>query len=328
MTELLYMTGALLLGFIGLIWSADRFVDGSAAIARNLGVSPLIVGLTIVSLGTSAPEILVSVNAAFSGAGELAIGNALGSNLANVGLVLGVTALFGTLPVQKNVLLHELPILLGVTIVAGWFLSDGRLGRTESAILLGLLLPILWYLVWVKRKTQAPEALLAGNELPQLSQRAALLRFIVGLAVLVLSARILVWGATALAGYAGVSPLVIGLTVVAVGTSLPELAASVMSAMRGHHDIALGNVIGSNIFNLLAVMSIPSLIHPLNLDANVFYRDYLAMAGITLLLALTLLMSLRRVQAGHTPGINRWHGGLFLLCYTFYYYYLFTNPTT
>lgn len=328
MTELLYMSGALLLGFIGLLWSADRFVDGSAAIARNLGVSPLIIGLTVVSLGTSAPEILISLDAALSGAGELAIGNAVGSNLANVGLVLGVTALFGTLPVQKPLLLHEVPILLGVTVIAGWFISDARLGRMEGAILLGLLVPVLWYLVWVKRKTRSPDVIPAGNDLPQLSQRAALMRFILGLAILILSARILVWGATSLAEYAGVSPLVIGLTVIAVGTSLPELAASVMSAVRGHHDIALGNIIGSNIFNLLAVMSIPSLIHPLNLDANVFYRDYLAMAGITLLLALLLLTTLRNSGTGRISGINRWHGGLFLLCYTFYYYYLFTNPTT
>lgn len=325
MTELFYMAGALVLGFIGLLWSADRFVDGSAAMARNLGVSPLIIGLTIVSFGTSAPEILVSINAALSGAGELAIGNALGSNLANVGLVLGVTALFGTLPVQKPILVHEVPILLGVTIIAGWFLSDATLSRAEGAILMGLLLPVLVYLVWIKRRTQPPEIIATDDELPHLSQQAAFQRFILGLVLLVLSARILVWGATALAEYIGVSPLIIGLTVIAVGTSLPELAASIMSAVRGHHDIALGNIIGSNIFNLLAVMSIPALMRPLNLDTDVFSRDYLAMAGITLLLALFLLLSLSKRKAGHMPGIKRWHGGLFLLCYTFYYYYLFAN---
>lgn len=324
MPDLVYFIGAITLGFAGLIWSADRFVDGSAAIARRAGLSPLIIGLTIVSFGTSAPEILVSLNAALEGAGELAIGNALGSNLANVGLVLGITALIATLPIQKHILRDELPILLTVTAVAGYFIYDSKLEFWEGIVLLALIVPVIGYLIHSKKRSLSPEEIAAEQDLPNLPVKMAVIWFVIGLILLVISSKILVWGATNTAGFFGVSTLIIGLTVVAVGTSLPELAASVVSALKGHHDIALGNVIGSNIFNLLAVMSVPALIDTLDMERAVFVRDYLSMAGITLFLALSIAMTFW-VRRAKPPGIGKTVGILLLICYMAYYYFLFAT---
>ncbi len=324
MTELLYPITAIIIGFVGLIWSADRFVEGSASIAKAAGLSTLVIGLTIVSFGTSAPEILVSVNAALSGAGELAIGNALGSNLANVGLVLGITAIVATLPIQKHLLQHEMPLLIGVTLLAGWFLSDANLTRIEGLILLATLVPLLTYLVIIKKKTLTKGETEAEEDFPTLSGKMAAFWFVVGLALLVVSSKALVWGATQTATHFGVSPLIIGLTVVAVGTSLPELAASVASALKGHHDIALGNVIGSNLFNILAVMSVPTLISPLSMAPEVFTRDYLAMAGITGLL-LVFIISIVSSKRGGKGGIGKGAGITLLAAYAAYYYYLFST---
>ncbi len=292
---------AILVGFVGLLWSADRFVGGSAALARGLGVSPLIIGLTIVSFGTSAPEILVSISASLKGAGELAVGNALGSNLANIGLVLGITALIAPLPVQPHLLRREIPLLLGITALAGLFLVDARLGYREGAALLLLLPPSLWLLM--RRRNDEPQALSA--EVPAAPYRLTgpIFWFLLGLAVLIGCSELLVWGARELALQLGVSPLVVGLTVIAVGTSLPELAASVVSALKGHHDIALGNIIGSNIFNLLAVMAIPALLDGPTMAAAVFWRDYTAMALLTLMLAAAALLALWGLRLGRTVGV-------------------------
>lgn len=303
-----------LAGIVGLVWSADRFVAGSAALARNLGVPKIVIGLTVVSLGTSAPEILVSINAALSGEGELAIGNALGSNIANVGLVLAVTALVAAIPIHDHLRREEVPALLLVTALAGAFLFDGRLQRWEALVLAALLVPLLYLMARVK----AGHGELEPESIPELGPWAALLWFAVGLVILIASANILVRGAESIAIHFGVSPLVVGLTVVALGTSLPELAASVTSAVKGHHDIALGNVIGSNIFNLLAVMSIPGLVGLAPMEKWVFFRDYLTMAGVTLLLCGAILLNLRR----HRP-LGRVFGGLLLLSYIAYYVILF-----
>ena len=318
MFDLLQPLAAILVGFIGLIWSADRFVEGSASIAKNAGISPLIIGLTIVSFGTSAPEVLVSINAAINGAGELAIGNALGSNLANIGLVLGVTALVATMPVQRHLLLQEWPILMGATLLSGVFLFDGVLKTWEGYVLILLLVPTVAYLVIIKKKTFTAAEVEAEETIKSLSTKMALVWFLVGLALLVAASKVLVWGAIHTATYFGVSPLIIGLTVVAVGTSLPELAASVVSALKGHHDIALGNIIGSNLFNILAVMSIPALFAPLALDSAVFHRDFAAMFGITTLLLVLTLTSFWRGK-----GLGRLTGALLLCTYTAYYFYLF-----
>lgn len=309
-----------LVGFVGLVWSADRFVGGSAALARNFGVSKIVIGLTIVAFGTSAPEVLVSINAALKGAGDLAVGNALGSNLANVGLVLGVSALLAALPIQRHLLKCEIPILVLVTITAGWFLADAQLTRLEGILLLVALPCIMWLLIWSRR--HHPEEI--DESIPTMSQRAAWLWFALGLILLVGSAELLVRGASALALAMGVSPLVIGLTVVAVGTSLPELAASIASILKGHYDIAIGNVVGSNLFNLLAVMSIAAAINPIQMETEVFSRDYAAMGLITL--ALVGFIYLSFVLKRHSTGtrLGRLAGASFIAIYAGYFVILFT----
>ncbi len=323
---MLIAAATILVGFIVLVWSADLFVAGAASIAENMGMSPILIGLTIVSVGTSAPEILVSITAAISGAGELAIGNAIGSNIANIGLVLGVTLLVAPMCVHQNCLRQEMPTLLIVTLSCGLLLLDGELNRLDGCLMLGALVLIVIQMV---RGQSADSTLIeeAGEEeLPHLPPARAWMTFIVGLALLVASSRLLVWGAAQIAEELGVSQLIIGLTIVAVGTSLPELAATIASALRGHTEIAIGNVIGSNLFNLLAVMSIPGLFAPEVLDASVLSRDYSAMAGATVLLAIAIYLgSLRRVApAGHSY-LGRTVGTLFVLYYALYYYLLYTT---
>ncbi|EAR61066.1 calcium/sodium antiporter [Neptuniibacter caesariensis] len=313
---MLYPILALIAGLVLLVWSADRFVIGAAATAKNFGMSPMLIGLTIVSFGTSAPEILVSLMAATSGAGDLAIGNALGSNIANIALVLGVTALIAPLPVKSGVLKKELPLLLGVTLLAGILLFDLQLNQLDGVILL-IALGVCLYLFNRFQKSAPDDELSEDEELPELETRQALFWLIVGLTILAVSSRMLVWGATEIALSLGVSKLVIGLTIVAIGTSLPELAASVASALKNHHDIAIGNVVGSNIFNLLAVMAIPGLISPIGVDAVVLQRDYIAMLGLTFALMAFALWQ-------KPPSINRFEGSLLTAAYAAYLFLLYT----
>jgi cation:H+ antiporter len=303
-----------IIGFIGLVWSADKFVAGSAAMAHTLGLSKLIIGLTIVAFGTSAPEVMVSLSAALQGAGELAVGNALGSNLANIGLVLGATALIVALPLQKHQLTIELPALLFVTALAGWFLYDAELSRPEGWTLLLLLPCVMGVIIWSKR--HHPEEV--DEDIPHMSRAASLGWFIIGLVALIISSELLVRGASELALAFGVSPLVIGLTVVAIGTSLPELAASIASAIKGHYDIAIGNIIGSNLFNLLAVMAIAGIISPLGMEPAVFNRDFLAMGALTFILAVALYISFA-ARRGAEAQLGKIMGLLLLALYAGYY---------
>lgn len=320
MPEYLVPTLALLIGVAGLLWGADRFIAGSASLACRFGVSPLVIGLTVVSIGTSAPEIIVSINAALQDAGELAVGNALGSNLANIGLVLGITALVAPLPVQRHLVTQEGPILLGVTVLAGLCLYNGYLGRTESLLLLALFPPLLVAAVFYKRKHPTPDLMEEGGQVPQMSMPASSLWLLLGLAVLLAGAEGTVWGAKSIARQFGVSDLVIGLTVVAVGTSLPELAASVVSGARGHHDIAVGNVIGSNIFNILLVMSIAGAIAPVQLGDAVFYRDYLYTAALTFAMVGMVVVAVRTGKKRGTQSlISRRAGAVLLFAYAVYY---------
>lgn len=323
MNELLPAYMAIIAGLIGLVWGADRFVIGAASAAKNFGISPMVIGLTIVSIGTSAPEIIVSINAALEGSGTLAVGNALGSNLANIGLVLGITALIAPLPAQRHLVFQEGPVLLFVTALVGYCLFDQILGRTESLIMLALVPLLLWITVKYKVQHPDPEEVAEVESLTTTSSAAATIWFIIGLLVMLLSSKILVWGAITTAAEMGVSELVIGLTVVAIGTSLPELAASVTSALRGHHDIAIGNVFGSNLFNFLAVVPIAGAIAPLELDSVVFYRDYLAVTALTLLLlgaiALRYLKQRNTEDKAATIHLSRKFGGVILLLYVLYF---------
>lgn len=321
---------AILVGFAGLVWSADRFVAGAAGIAKNLGMAPVLIGLTIVAFGTSAPEILVSISAALEGAGELAVGNALGSNLANIGMVLGITAMIVPLPIATKQMKRELPILIVASLAASYCLYDAALSLFDGLLLLGGLILIMSYLVSSKSHQPDAEHEADVEHIPDLPSLKAWLLFALGLTLLIVSAKVLVWGAIEIALAFGVSELVIGLTIVAVGTSLPELAATIASALKGHHDIAIGNVLGSNLFNLLAVMAVPALISPLSLDDMVFSRDYAAMMGITLLLAVMLYghrlwvrLSPSEVGSYRHNHLGRLAGALLLLSYGAYYYWLF-----
>ena len=303
--------GAIIVGLTLLVWSADKFVDGSVGLAENWGMSKAMIGLTIVSLGTSAPEIFVSIMAATGGNPELAFGNAVGSNIANVALVLGVTALIAALPVKQGLLKQDLPALLAVTFITGFLLHDLILSQDDAFVLIGMLL-ILMYLLFRYKKEHPEEAQSEAEEVEDFELKESVFAFLIGLVTLVVSSKMLVWGAIDIASQLGVSQIVIGLTIVAIGTSLPELAASVASARRGHHDIALGNIIGSNILNILAVLSVAAVIQPINITQEILFRDYGAMSAITLLLALFIILP-RKVRQ-----LARWEGVLLLLCYAAY----------
>ena len=348
---------ALLGGLIALVWSADKFVAGSAAAAKHLGMSPVMIGLTIVALGTSAPEILVSAEAALNGAPGLGIGNAIGSNIANIGLVLGITAMFATIPIAECLLRRELPLLLIVTAACGAALWDHYLSFIEGLLLFSATFVIIGGLVFGARRrakqvargelaaiAQDTASATADNpcvddfdrthelaaDVPEMSTRRSWVYLTVGLLILLASADLLVWSATEMATYFGVKPLIIGLTVVALGTSLPELAASVTSALKGHHDIAVGNIMGSNILNILAVMSLPGLIAPTDLTIAVLHRDYSAMVWLTLLLTFVICLQIyrrhrHRGEEAFSGGISKGWGFLFLCGYAAYYVSIFAT---
>lgn len=305
---------ALIFGFVTLVWSADRFVNGSAVTAKNLGMSKLLIGLTVVALGTSVPEILVALAATVAGNPLLAIGNALGSNIANIGLVLGITALVAPLPFAPGVLRSELPWLMGATLAALIVLFDLEVGPWDSVILLlGLGLILLRLLREQKKHPELIDDSLAElEEIPDVSTRLGLFWLLSGLVVLLASAEVLVWAAVAIAETLGVSELIIGLTIVAVGTSLPELAATIGSALKGHPDIAIGNVVGSNILNILAVLAVPGLITTTSLHAAVLWRDY------GMMLALTLLLVLFAYGMGSRALITKFEGGVLVLSWLGY----------
>ncbi|MDG5499254.1 calcium/sodium antiporter [Marinobacter sp. BGYM27] len=310
--SLLPYIGAIIAGLLLLVWSADRFVEGAVALARNSGMSPMLIGLTIVAFGTSAPEMLVSATAALTDAPALAVGNALGSNIANIGLVLGITTLVAPIPLNKTVLTRELPILLAVTVLALLLLLDQSLTPLDGILFLAMLAAALFLMSRKGKEGEAREVIEEVEGVPAMSAGKASLLFGIGLGALIVSSRILVWGATELALTMGVSELIIGLTIVAIGTSLPELAASVASALKGHHDVALGNIIGSNLFNLLAVLAMPALLNPLHIDLDVLYRDYGTMAGLTILLALFAYGMRKKGK------LARFEGGILLACYIAY----------
>jgi cation:H+ antiporter len=268
-----------------LVWSADRFVDGAAATARHAGMPLLLVGMVVIGFGTSAPEMLISAIASSQGNPGLALGNAYGSNISNIALILGVTALISPIPVPAKLFRSELPVLAAITlltVVLLWNLSISRLDAT--LLLLAFSAVIVWWVVIALRHKNTEKLLAAAdyNEEAFLPLKPAIFWLIVGLILLVVSSRILVWGAVEIATALGVSDLMIGLTIVAIGTSLPELAAAVAAARKRAHDLVLGNIIGSNIFNTLAVVGIAGVIHPLDIGGDVLYRDCLMMSVLTL----------------------------------------------
>jgi cation:H+ antiporter len=319
--EILALTGGAAL----LTLSADRFVIGAAAVAYNLRVPPLIIGLTIVGIGTSSPEILVSAMAAWQGDTGIAVGNAIGSNIINISLVLGLTALITPLKVHSSIPRRELPVLIGIMLVAWLLLADDTLGRLDGMLLVAGMVPVLVWMTRLGMKSRESRDAMDrefGEEIRTgMAMPLALFWLLFGFLALLLSSRLLVWGAASIAQQLGISELVIGIVVVALGTSLPELAASLASAIKQEHDIAIGNVIGSNIFNLLAVLGLPGVIHPGAIDAHLIYRDF----PVMFLMTLTLFAMAYGLRG---PGrITRLGGAMLLTAYIGYQTLLYFSET-
>ena len=298
------------LGFVGLIWGADKFVFGASALARNAGVSPLLIGLTIVAFGTSAPEIFSSAVSALEDKPELAIGNAFGSNLFNIGVALGVAAILRPLTPPKSLIKKELPALILVTLVTGALLFDLFIGLFDALVLIALSL-FLGYKLLRKKKASEGVSEVAPNESddtggsePETRTWQAVAYMLLGLILLIVSAEALVASASAIAEELGVSEAIIGLTIVALGTSLPELAASITCVLKGHYDLAIGNILGSNIINLLAVLPFPGLLSPGLIQAPLLFRDFAAVTLLTLLLAAFCYYAVTRgKQLGRLSGV-------------------------
>ncbi|NVB40467.1 calcium/sodium antiporter [Pseudenhygromyxa sp. WMMC2535] len=305
---LVFAALAVVAGLVGLVFGADRFVLGASSLARRMGVSPLLVGMLVVGLGTSAPEMLVSATAALDGSGGIAMGNAVGSNITNIALVLGVSALIKPISLHREVVRREMPVVLVITLVAGALLWDLYLGPFDGAVLVTVL--VLFLIRAIRSGRAASEEDEVGE--PSMGYGRAGLWLGVGLVLLVGSSRGVVWGASSIASALGVSDLIVGLTVVAVGTSLPELAASVAAAIRDEHAMAIGNVLGSNAFNLLAVLPFPAFIDPGEVERALLFRDYAVMLGLTVLL---MLFSIAVRERGR---INRVEGGVFAALYVGY----------
>ena len=315
LSALLIALGSVIVGIALLVWAADRLVAGSAALAKHFGISPLIIGITLVGFGTSAPEMVVSAIASLEGNPGLAIGNALGSNVANIGLILGATAMVYPLTIQRTTMVQEFPLLVGVMALTVFMVWDFVFQRHEGLVLLLALVIVitLMSILSLKRPEAEPRATHLAEDIPtHMALPAAVLWALVGVVVLPLAAHILVQGAVSIAAMAGVSDAVIGLTIVALGTSLPELAAAIASALKREDDLVIGNILGSNIFNLLGVLGISALIAPMAIEPELITRDWLVMFAITALLAVFVW---RRKGSGQ---INRISGGILLAFFVLY----------
>ena len=313
----------LILGLIGLVISADKFVYGAAGLARNLGISPLIIGLTIVAMGSSAPEMMVAVSASLNGAPNTAIGNAIGSNITNITLVLGLTALLKPLLVGSATIRREIPMVLITTLLAGVVLWDLKLEMYEGVILLLLFFITILTLtiLALKRPSNDPLADEHNDEVPEgVPTWKAVAWLIFGMIALPVSSSYLVDSAVVIAQHFGMSDLVIGLTIIAIGTSLPELAASITGVLKGEDDLAMGNIIGSNIFNILAVLSLPGILAPGMIDPAIISRDFYYMLGATILMLL-MAMGFR----GRPGRITRIEGGILLAGFVAYQYIIFSG---
>ncbi len=313
---------AVVFGLALLVWSADRFVLGASATARDLGVSPLVIGLVIVGFATSSPEMLVAGFAAWQGNPGLGIGNAVGSNIANISLILGVSAILRPLVSSSNILTRELPLLIGVTAITVVVMLDGGFTRGDGVLLLLLMAGAMAFILRQAISQQEGDDPLAAELTEQipgtLPLRQAIFWLVLGFVLLMLSSRMLVWGGVNIAEVLGVSDLVIGLTIVAVGTSLPELAAAAAAVLKNEHDLVLGNVIGSNLFNTLAVLGLPALIAPGAIPPEVLTRDLPVMCALTLLLVPALFH-----RRGRSGRIGRVEGILLLASFLAYEGWLF-----
>ncbi|MUG33087.1 calcium/sodium antiporter [Psychrobacter sanguinis] len=298
---------AVVLGLAILVWSADTFIDGATSLAVRFNMPSFLIGVIILGIGTSAPELVVSALAAFAGSPDLALGNAYGSNIINITLVLGVTALISPILIRSDVIRYDLMLLLAVTALAAIQLVDGSLSRLDGIVLVValvavLLIQILLSLRSNKDKVELPEQLAAKEQVNVFKSFGTL---ILGLSLLIASSRAIVWGAVELATLWGMSELLIGLTIVAIGTSLPELVASVAAARRGEHDMALGNVIGSNLFNTLGVVGLAAIIKPMqHIDPQILSRDVMMVGMVSVLLFILAIIAFKRQgEMKHGSGV-------------------------
>ncbi|AEG31240.1 Na+/Ca+ antiporter, CaCA family [Thiomicrospira cyclica ALM1] len=307
----------LVFGLALLVFSSNYFIEGTANVALRYKVSPLIIGIVIIGFGTSSPEIIVAIIASLEGNPGLAIGNAVGSNITNIGLVLGVTALIAPLVVKSSVLRREFPILLIVTGFGMALIMDHRLGVVDGIILLTTLFAILGWMIYSNRNISSNDPLSEDinkelNELPKLSKAKSFTYLILGLIFLIISARMMVWGAVEIAEYFEIPDLIIGLTIIAIGTSLPELAAAITAALKNEVDLMIGNILGSNLFNILAVLAVPSILAPSLIDIEVLKRDY------PIMLLFTVAMLLVALPRKGNAVISRIEGGLLLTLFVAY----------
>jgi cation:H+ antiporter len=320
---MLMAIGAIIAGLVLLVWSADKFVEGAAATAKHLGMPTLLIGMVIIGFGTSAPELAVSAMAASDGNPGLALGNGYGSNITNIALIVGLTAIIAPIAVHSQVIRKELPLLLVLTLIAGAQLLDGELSRLDGWVLLGVFAAVMGWSIY--QGYQGKEDPLAGDTETEMIAhpmplKSAVIWLVVGLVLLIASSRILVWGAVTIAQSLGISDLIIGLTIVAIGTSLPELASALAAVKKNEHDLILGNILGSGIFNTLAVVGLAAVIEPLSVAPEVLYRDWTLMFGLTLAL---LVMGFG--LTGWRKLISRVDGALLLLVYVGYTGYLFST---
>lgn len=311
---------SIVIGLLFLTYGADRLVLGSSAIALKLGVSPLLIGITIVAFGTSAPELIVSINAALSGNGGISVGNVVGSNIANIGLILGIASLITPMTVHINLIRRDIPLMIGISLISAWFIYGAEVSRLEGAFLFaGLVAFVIMSIVWAKK--EAPSEQLAEFEEPlkdaHIATWLAWVYVAIGLGLLAGGSELLVSGAVHIAEVFGMSQTLIGLTIVAVGTSLPELATSVTAAFKGESDIAVGNVVGSNIFNALGILGVAAMIRPLP-TATFSMVDVGVMLGFAILVL---------PMARNNMRILRWEGAILLTGYVAYMVWLISGAT-
>lgn len=307
----------ILAGLGMLAYGADLFIDGAANIARHLGMPAMLVGLIVVGIATSAPEILVGSIAALEGKTEIAIGNAIGSNIANIGLVLGVTVIFIPISIASQTLKYEFLMMLATIMLAYLLMLDKMLSHTDATVLLIGMVVVILATIYLAKKAPKVDALTNDIKSDTTLSKPIIL-FIVGLALLLGGAQLLVECASTVAKNYGISDLVIGLTIIAIGTSLPELAASISAAKKNQASIALGNIIGSNMFNMLAVIGIPSMIHPIHLDNLVLIRDFPIMILFSLLMGKAIFIYSR-------GKLDKLEGSVLLCGFIAYQYWLFIS---
>lgn len=307
-------------GLIALSWGADRFVFGASALAKNIGISPMVIGMTIVAMGSSAPEIMVAATASLADNPDTAVGNAIGSNITNIMMVLAITALLKPILISSGTIRRELPLLMVVSLIAAFFLADYVLDFREGMTLIVMFFLVIGGLTWLSLRADRRDPLVeeASDEIPHgVPTSKAVFWVAVGLIILPVSASFMVDSAVVIARHFGLSDLLIGLTIIAIGTSLPELAASIAGVLKNEDDLAMGNIIGSNIFNILAVLAMPGLIAPGAIDPDAITRDIYVMLGATFLLVAFSF------NIGGSRNINRWQGGLLLAGFLSYQGWLF-----